>query len=805
MRHSLYLKRGDEWLTAPWNDGAGGKFEPLREADALWFPLVLAECGLTDLDSGTFLLGDLEDDPDKDDALISLQTLSEAKKKPGKRVQVDGGSDGKLEVTGFPQAWLDWLAKPGAVPLAVAKVGGRLVLAWLNDGGRDAWKKECVVRDAEHKAQKKASEAAKLAAQRRNELQQKRDDGSYFINPYSFVPLPPSVTRTRPGGHEALGADSVSGWFDWNLTCKTELLLPHEEASAIQNEVLDYPGSSLRGALRSLHETMSGGCMRVVDGSFLPVHREPMNAYKSSTDRLAVVTQIDPVTHAVTEVKLADEVQWVDHKALTAKLRGGLYSGRRLTVDAVGSSVHGRSEITDPTAISPPSASSPEWVMHITSKGARRPDHPYFVAVGRLSGPTKQIDESTWTAYVDACSGGADLVGVAHPPDTATYTPNGDGWPCDPVDSHGTPIGKRRRADGWLGIGDTVWVTGKGELKMAAIWRTHGEHSVEERMATDLLPCSDPESLCPSCSVFGSIRAERSAEHEQAAYRTHIQVGWAKSVSPQDGSTPERVTSTAKTLPPLRSPQPSSGGFYLEAPGGRFRSADKNENHVQRSHWYDQPNESGELRRVRGRKFYWHGQSKGGRQTPWTHDQTQNGSAHALPAGTVLSARITFDNLSPEQLGWLLAAAEPKRLFGSKCVVHLGGGKPLGYGTAEPRIENLHLETATQRYANDAVAAPEQRADDAVRLVRGLVEERQLTEVHAALKHLLSPDAVHADRINYPTSKPFSTRGSKEFDEAFRWFGTHSGGRKGHLVPLPDAADPDQYLSIAVEDQEGKR
>ncbi|MGV1005704.1 MAG: hypothetical protein ACOYEV_13285 [Candidatus Nanopelagicales bacterium] len=49
------------------------------------------------------------------------------------------------------------------------------------------------------------------------------------------------------------------------------------------------PGSSLAGPVRSLHEALTGSCLRVVDEEFLPVHRDPAVALARDW-RLAVVT-----------------------------------------------------------------------------------------------------------------------------------------------------------------------------------------------------------------------------------------------------------------------------------------------------------------------------------------------------------------------------------------------------------------------------------------------------------------------------------------------------------------------------------
>lgn len=802
MNTLLVKHNADGWLVAPWAGGLGGSYE--ASDDPAWLDAVAADAlGADPVPQGdAFFIGLTEDGMVSELLPLSVAnkqlqqgTLTATDPTQGDQCSVDEKLVGtwlQSLTSGLykalsedrraraPRAWLQSLAN-GPTRLAVVARDGHSILAWLEDGGREGWL-----------AERERGERHQLETAQRTEAKRKLDSGDAFINPYSFVPLPQEITRSAPRGHHD-GAAGLSGWFDWELTLQTDLLLP--QGVSASDEVLSYPGSALRGALRSLHETVAGGCMRVLDESYVPVHREPMNAYHDGSDLLAVVREIDPMTHAVTKVEVVDRVYWVPIQVLQAGL-GALYSGMTLRLDtstAAPVPVKNRWEVAAPGSATPGS----DYVMHITAAGARRPNHTYYVAVGRLSGRNTAITDSTWQQFITACEGSQDLVGATAMGDTSGEVPGAGDWPAADVRYDGTYIGKRRRTDGWLGVGDTVWLTGgtrtrPRELKMATIWRSRGDLDlpVSKRMPTDLLPCSSPTHLCPTCAVFGSIRADRSDDHEQAAYRTHINVGWARSVT-VDG-TDAAVSSETRGLPPLRSPKPSSGGFYLDAPTARYRRASTAKDHVPQFHWRNQPDESGQPRRIRGRKYYWHGQADGGRQTPRNHNTDQHGEAQSVDAGVILRARITFDNLDAEQLGWLLVAAQPDQLFGETCHIHLGGGKPLGYGTAAPRIENLVLFEPAERYGG-ATTTTVTRAQ-AIEQVAGLVTVRGLTETHRALARLLRPDAVDADRISYPTSEPFSRQATKAFAESFGWFGKHSGGRIGDLVPLPEASNLDQYL-----------
>jgi hypothetical protein len=45
-----------------------------------------------------------------------------------------------------------------------------------------------------------------------------------FVNPYTFVPLPPAIKRAKPPGHHRLAEQNFSGALKVSLTARTPLL-----------------------------------------------------------------------------------------------------------------------------------------------------------------------------------------------------------------------------------------------------------------------------------------------------------------------------------------------------------------------------------------------------------------------------------------------------------------------------------------------------------------------------------------------------------------------------------------------------
>ena len=147
-----------------------------------------------------------------------------------------------------------------------------------------------------------------------------------FVNPYTFVPHAPEPQRRRPAGHDAMGDEQFSGVLKITLTACTPLLIGgftrEEPGGAKRHDVprradgtVMVPGSGLMGAVRSVHEALAGGCLRILDISRVPVHRHPANTSETRDLRLAVVTQVDANGQA-TRVALCDEWIWIPKELL---------------------------------------------------------------------------------------------------------------------------------------------------------------------------------------------------------------------------------------------------------------------------------------------------------------------------------------------------------------------------------------------------------------------------------------------------------------------------------------------------------
>ena len=685
-------------------------------------------------------------------------------------------------------------------------------------------------------------EAATEESKRRNAEKKRKelhDGGNAFINPYTFVPLPEKVKRDKPHGHAKAVEGGLTGYLDVEFAFRSPLMMPvdwniPEETTVTGTRIeerVTVPGSSVRGAVRSLFEVISSSCLSILDPDYLPVHREHLGMHPEK--QLAVVDEVDS-DGKVISVLPTSQVVWIRAEALWRLFGGaaGLRSGGRISFDnsdkectylrSFGNKVNQmiREQLTSKGEST--LTKGGDWVVHVADAGAKS-SHPadhIYVAAGKLETTPIRLGERTWEDYRELCRRSVDVTGG----ELASKAPAWDAEDWSKVavlvkHKSGTTIGRRRKSDGALAPGDSVWITTRSEggervvagLTMSSTWRKLGEGPIRDRLPDEsLLPCCDPDELCPACATFGFIEArtegQRGDQAEHNAYASHLRFGAFKT----DAPVPLRLV----LPPPTRSPRPSAGAFYLEhlTAEGENREAGVAEQGKPASHWGRLRSRSG-MRRIAGRKFYWHGQEPEDtiptpRQVRRAHYPKEGArdcqeTRRWITEGTpVLKGRIHFENIDARQLGLLMLALEPQELaeragitVNGELATHLGGGKGLGFGTAVGRITETCIQDAAGRYRAgaekvevDPCGAAMQVIDPDAPWITGLVKA-------------LGTESVPADRIWYPTMGNFTQRGSdekqKEFDKSFEYYARFSGGKnkETRMRTLPRIDDPIQYMS----------
>jgi hypothetical protein len=666
-----------------------------------------------------------------------------------------------------------------------------------------------------------------------------------FVNPYTFVPHAPAPVRREPYGHERMGPGRFSGVLNVRLTARTPLVIGGFSAEGddllrVPRQLTGgrlpiIPGSGLLGSVRSVHEALAGGCLRVLNAGFAPVHRHPASTDETARLRFAVVSRVDRSGRPL-QVQVCEEWMRVPVSAIATpdgrlpaagdQLRHPAADGRVTPVPAkaiVPKNGRRTLQVNDeqlpdgrdkyPGGVRPGSlvpfagvrqVTEDCWVLLVTDTKARGAELPPYFAAGRFARDSRRhaVPPSAWEMYLETVDGADDL----RPAQLATpANPTGKEPPFNPADpqtvavtspqDRAIEIARRLPARKYLYAGQPVWVelddiTGEvTEIRLSMLWRYQGTGTVAERSGA-AGPCQEPDKLCWSCRLFGSADLTARGENDvsrQSAYRGHVR--FEDLVAEGDFASP------TWHLAPLSSPRPSAGQFYLDSTKSPKKLADKYTRPA--TTWgsvADRPR-----RNIRGRKLYWRTEHPTEEEHPRGRFREEHQAANLgkraelIPAGTVFTGRVWFDNLDAADYGSLLAALDPRLLAAadapgwSGTVTSVGGAKPFGFGAVSIEVEAGPgaVQTARMRYlGQDGAVTPPADAVGAFAAalpdtVRGNWER---------LRHALTFGYVSDDVVWYPAVG--GEKGSKEFDESFEFFAETTGvqldNRDKPLVQLPD-------------------
>ncbi|GAA0565443.1 CRISPR-associated protein (TIGR03986 family) [Saccharopolyspora erythraea NRRL 2338] len=643
-----------------------------------------------------------------------------------------------------------------------------------------------------------------------------------FVNPYTFVPLPAvPPERSGPRGHSGEDPELLTGKLSVRIKAVSPLLIRGFNKRK-RDDVADgripmrpdgtpfIPGSSLKGAVRSLHETLTGSCLRVFDTDFVPSYRESVLPRRQR--RMAVVTA-PPKDGRPPEIRLChsgDSRKHRVHQDILRQYKGELVSGQRLNVlswDKKGSP--DKIELSE----------YGDWVLFLSDSGAREKDKAYRAHIRKLSQDMGVLDDDVWSTFLRVVEETDDRR-------TAQRERYGDETTADVFFEYAPAkgkaeylhIGRRYRASPHLVPGQPVWVdvTGLNRISwigLAMNWRHAKSRTSAGQRATGYEPCAKSTELCPSCRLFGSIDPNERAPEEravQSAYRGHVRFG--------DALAQHAVTGEEVTLPPMGAPHPGAGQAYLD---NRQVAATAGDPPLRE---WGSSADGRTPRRLRGRKHYWQAERNGREKAREHHSAEMVTTAHVFPEGTEFRATITFVDIDEAQLGGLLATLSPSTALDAPDLrVHIGGGKPLGFGQCgiEVDLEHSELDRSGSRYGvGGGVRDLEAEADALVESFRSSLNA-EVTDLWPLVAKVLNPETVPGDLVWYPPGAEWAKRHSgnpddvKEFDDGFEFWkrtsgASTSGEAKGvsdsPLVSLPhltkDASETNQAMDIVVKSGE---
>lgn len=344
-----------------------------------------------------------------------------------------------------------------------------------------------------------------------------------------------------------------------------------------------------------------------------------------------------------------------------------------------------------------------------------------------------------------------------------------------------------------------------------------------ELVPADHQPAETLEAFSPADRVFGWVHQKAGEQdRDQRAYRGHVRI---EPITCLDDDAILDLGPDGLPLAVLGAPKPQQGRFYV----GRSDGSAQEDGLSRDEAGYDR----GEDKKLRGRKVYphhrgqpeavwdeplvdrtavdhgggWHQEYRRPRGGGREQRDAQNRSVLGwVCAGARFSTRIWIDNLSEVELGALVYL-----LDGGTQGHHLrlGGGKPLGFGSAELRItgSGVRLGDAVAEGYRSLLAPPPAPDVSLEEARRAFVETSQALYRRWARSgvplHLAAHERCavgHLDEL--PVHIPRRTPRPDPEGQQHRWFSDNDSGHKLALGDLVD--DPGLPYDPSRPDPQGR-
>ncbi len=513
-----------------------------------------------------------------------------------------------------------------------------------------------------------------------------------FINPYNFIPLNkenPRLYNERSAKEESNTNDDHTGYFECVLTTKTPLSIPDAAKEYKVNEHPHYPfmkiaevptipGSSLRGPIRSVYETLTNSCMVTMDSDEQITRRSDLGTFEPCILKREEIK--DNVwewrLYKAERIPLVCDENSVTHYKIVTPPSGSSYKSYRVDIDEDGKyitdSSGNRIHWGDEVDIDPSGPGHDK----ILNNGGRYPAWKNTVKDIRL-----QDNTDSFMYFGEMISGkhAESVFKVLTPKkdlgfenDVIRKALDGLKYAFRMYNSKSVNRNLKSTHLGYRGFERLIekgivplWYkekNGRLYLSLAAIGRIAYYNTLSE-LALGHDPCTDRKCLCPACSVFGMVGKGRNEDNEINAGRgSRVRFTDAKALGEAD----QFIMSEEATLKELSTPRTS----YL-----KFYSTEGKE--------YDDIGAT-----IRGRKYYWHipatAYDSGIYSTCEKTDR--NASVELVKPEKEFGFRVYYEHLNAEQVNML---AFTLVLGGEESdVMHkIGHGKPLGLGSVKIGIK----------------------------------------------------------------------------------------------------------------------
>ncbi len=506
-----------------------------------------------------------------------------------------------------------------------------------------------------------------------------------IINPYTFVPVEKTVTRNKENKSNPLR----TGVLHCSLYVKSPLAIPdtdrpsedqkgHKTYPFYQlNDSYAIPGSSIRGMLRSVHETVTNSCMVTLKkDTFLSRRVAPKDAYNPG-----ILKEEDGkyvLYKAKRYVVLIDRYKPLDNNkqyfSLSDRKIKGHKTGDVVAFDSIPSDhvKNGRIIWEDGGIVTKIGEGTQKGILFIGERIGNKHGESIFEQ-------SDKIDVSP------------DVIAAAYARLKATWAMYNDEGINKNFDK--THFGYKGHEKLNPSDGVPLWYSYDKENDMlhfsyASIGRTMYQNTVNDLVGQgkDTKPC-DRHNRCESCGLFGTVGDSETGS------------GMVSKVRVCDAKALARPQTELVTLQELGTPRNSYLPFYMK-------------NYKEGSDYDTRGAE------IAGRKYYWHHKEPNPKNKTFQANEKakRNTTMELVQPGAKFSFDIFYDGITDEQfeqLLWTITIGENKP--DSTLCHRLGHGRPLGLGSVK-----LAVDSCTERTFDGAdyhvfpVDIPEQISEDAV-------------------------------------------------------------------------------------------
>lgn len=557
------------------------------------------------------------------------------------------------------------------------------------------------------------------------------------MNPYNFVSINGNQIDRKDVRDIYEGDEELhTGYLECELVTRTPLAIPDISKNSDIKEYKFYsidgknpaiPGSSLRGMIRSVYETVTDSCFSTMkENTHLSLRVSSRNAYAPGL-----------------LIKDKKNSEWKLYKAKTcyikiegedAPYRARIHNKERYIVDNgtkekfyLGDEV----EICDPREVK-----DEGYVLKMKHKLNTK--RYVFVGEQLKSKKNERVFKNTGkevrskNSVKEAMQLLEETLNIYRNPSiNKEYQKKHYGY-------KGYKEAKEKK-----GV-IPVWYKVENErlkLSMASIGREFYNNTLND-VVEQKAPCKDRENLCAACALFGMARRK--------AVGSHIRITDAVA----DKSKIKNIRNVE--LKSLSTPRYSYLPFYA-----------KNGERCPKS--YDEDGVE-----IRGRKYYWHIPMAATNRKIYTYDKEKdgnisekmkNGIFELVDKEAVFSFRIYYDNITEEQLEelkWVVCLGE-NASDGEMCH-KLGYGKPLGLGSVKVYITSQWERTLSKTYSYTLKECNVNKFSSKIEKLKQVEELRKIVNFHC-----MDGETVEYPRI-YNAGDYLNAKNKKNKVASHQWF-----------------------------------